>query len=141
VNKEQRHSIILKIIESEHIARQDQIVTKLAERGFDVTQASVSRDLVELGVVKVGGHYTSPRRGESTDFGPIGLRAAGDNLIVVSCQSGLASAIAVKMDRAKISEIVGTIAGDDTIFVAVESLQHQRVVIKKLWEVLARNFA
>ncbi|MBP6003276.1 MAG: hypothetical protein KA746_07570 [Pyrinomonadaceae bacterium] len=141
MNREHRHSIILKMIESEKIARQDQIVTKLAERGFDVTQASVSRDLVELGVVKVGGQYTSPRHGESTDFGPIGLRAAGDNLIVVNCQSGLASAIAVKMDRAKISEIVGTIAGDDTIFVAVESLQHQRIVIKKLWDVLSRKFA
>jgi len=129
------------MIEGEKIARQDQIVTKLAERGFDVTQASVSRDLVELGVVKVAGHYTSPLHGESTDFGTIGLRTAGDNLIVVNCQSGLASAIAVKMDRAKISEIVGTLAGDDTIFVAVESLQHQRIVIKKLWEVLSRKFA
>ena len=68
----------------------------------------------------------------------VDLAVAGENLIVPRCQSGLASAIAVKIDSAKIKEIVGTIAGDDTIMIAVENGPMQRLAIKKLWDVLSK---
>ena len=68
----------------------------------------------------------------------IDLTIAGDNLIVARCQSGLASAIAVKIDSAGLAEVIGTIAGDDTIFIAVENSAIQRLALKRLWEVLSR---
>ncbi len=130
--------MILGLIESDRVSRQDQIVLLLADRGFAVTQASVSRDLVELGIVKVKGNYASPRKSTMSGFGIIDLAIAGENLIVARCQSGLASAIAVKIDAAKIKEIVGTIAGDDTIMIAVENGPKQRLAIKRLWDVLSK---
>ena len=63
------------------------------------------------------------------------IDASGDSIIVVRCDSGLASAAAVKIDAAHIPEILGTIAGDDTIFVAVRDIKAQRPVIKKIWEI------
>lgn len=138
MQKSARQDTILKIIETEKVARQDQLVELLNERGFGVTQASVSRDLVELGIVKVKGFYASPRNAALSGFGIINLSIAGESVIVARCQSGLASAIAVKIDSAGVNEIVGTIAGDDTIFIAVENASTQRVAIKKLWDVLAR---
>jgi transcriptional regulator of arginine metabolism len=137
MQKSARQDAILRIIGSERVSRQDQLVDLLNRSGFEVTQASVSRDLVELGIVKVNGFYASPRNSDLSGFGVIDLLRAGDNLIVARCRSGLASAIAVKIDSARLSEIVGTIAGDDTIFIAVENASIQRLAIKKLWHVLS----
>ena len=134
-----RHNAIIEIISSERIARQEQIVARLMDVGFTVTQASVSRDLVNLGIVKVRGYYASPTDAHLSGFGIINLRIAGPNLIVAKCEAGLASAIAVKIDSARLKEVVGTVAGDDTIFVAVENESFQRLAIKKMWEVLSRQ--
>ena len=133
-----RQELILKIVETEKVSRQGRIVELLNERGFDVTQASISRDLGELGIVKVNGIYASTKNAALPGFGAVDLIVAGQNLIVARCQSGLASAIAVKIDAAGIKEIVGTIAGDDTIFIAVENSAIQRMAVKKLWAALSR---
>ena len=138
MRKSARQDTIIKIIGSERVSRQDQLADILNERGFVVTQASVSRDLVELGIVKVKGFYASPRNAALSGFGVIDLTIAGDNLIVARCQSGLASAIAVKIDSAGLAEVIGTVAGDDTIFIAVENSAIQRLALKRLWEVLSR---
>jgi transcriptional regulator of arginine metabolism len=137
MQKSARQDAILRIIEVEKVARQDQLVSLLIETGFNVTQASVSRDLVDLGIVKVKGYYASPRKAELSGFGTVNLAFSGDNLIVAKCDSGLASAIAVKIDSSGISEVIGTIAGDDTIFIAVENSALQRVVLRKLLDVLS----
>src|SRR3954447_22523365 len=134
--KNARQSAIIEIIESDAVMRQDQIVRQLLARGFAVTQASVSRDLVELGIVKVNGRYASPRNAVLPGFGTVNLTTSGDNLIVAKCDSGLASAIAVKIDSCAVSEVLGTIAGDDTVFIAVENASLQRSAIKKLLRVL-----
>jgi transcriptional regulator of arginine metabolism len=63
------------------------------------------------------------------------LLTAGDALVVAKCEMGLASAVAVEIDRRVIPEIVGTIAGEDTIFIAVEDRKAQRTVIRKIWEI------
>ena len=107
----------------------------LERAGFVATQSSVSRDLVELGVVKHHGHYTLPRSGEgAASRGLLGLDPAGECLVVAKCEPGLASSVAVEIDRAAIPEIVGTLAGEDTVFIAVPERKAQRAVIKKVLE-------
>ena len=133
--KVERQEAILKLIGAMRIARQSELVQTLRDHGFEVTQASVSRDLEELGIVKINGAYSQPERsGNAIGIGLIGVEAAGDNLIVARTYSGLASASAVRIDAARIDDIVGTIAGDDTIFIAVKGQKEQRAVIKRLWE-------
>ncbi|MEO5859471.1 MAG: arginine repressor [Pyrinomonadaceae bacterium] len=133
--KAERQDAILKLIGAMRIARQSELVQTLRDHGFEVTQASVSRDLEELGIVKMNGAYSQPERsGNAFGIGPLGIETAGDHMIVAKTYSGLASASAVRIDGAKIDDIVGTIAGDDTIFIAVTGLKEQRAVVKRLWE-------
>ena len=132
--KEKRQQTILDLIRAKNIARQEELTEMLSGAGFAVNQSSVSRDLIELGVVKVNGFYALPQPDEARNFGLMALNLAGENLIVAKCESGLASAVAVRIDRAKIAEIVGTVAGDDTIFIAVRERKAQKNVIKKIWE-------
>jgi transcriptional regulator of arginine metabolism len=68
-------------------------------------------------------------------FGLLSLEVAGENMVVAKCEAGLASACAVRIDTAQIEEIVGTIAGDDTIFIAVRGNKEQKAVLKKVWEI------
>lgn len=122
------------------ITRQDELAGLLRDKGFEVTQASVSRDLDEIGVVKRGGKYVQATIADSAP-NPLGIMAietSGENLLVVKCTAGLASAAAVMIDAAKLPEIVGTIAGDDTIFIAVKSAAGQRAVHKKLRTLFTR---
>ena len=93
------------------------------------TQSSVSRDLEELGVVKHHGHYTLPRTNGAAARGLLSLDHAGDCLVIARTVPGLASAVA-EIDAAALPEIVGTIAGEDTIFIAVRD---QKGTIKKVW--------
>lgn len=135
MGKPERQKLILDLIASRSIGRQDEISSYLLENGFQVTQASISRDLDEIGVVKQAGRYAQVKldpRGSESLFGVSAIAPAGQNLLVVRCSSGLASAAAVRIDAEKIEQIVGTIAGDDTIFVAVESQHDQKTVVKKL---------
>ena len=129
---ENRHHAILEVIAANRVGRQDELARLLTERGFSVTQASVSRDLEKLGVVKVNGRYMRPTVSRFGAFGPVSFAEAGENLVVIKCSSGLASAAAVRIDAAAIPEIIGTIAGDDTIFVAVRDLSSQKAAVKKL---------
>lgn len=139
MQKIQRQDALLNLISAERIASQAQLAQRLRSRNFDVTQASISRDLDELGIIKAAGIYTVPKKSSgAAPFGLSSLEAAGDNLIVAKCDSGLASAAAVRIDAARISEIVGTIAGDDTIFVAVKDAKEQRAAMKKIWEIFER---
>lgn len=135
MQKNERQSKILNIIGSTRVGRQDELVSLLRGHGYVVTQASVSRDLDELGVIKVNGSYAQ-RENNTVSFGLslISIESAGDSMVVAKCASGLASASAVRIDAAKIDEIVGTIAGDDTIFIAVRDESGQKAVIKKLRE-------
>ena len=136
--KDRRQQTIINLINASNIATQEQLTKSLSEAGFDAAQSSVSRDLDELGIIKKGGFYSIPN-GTNARFGFVGLEIAGENLIVAKCESGLASAVAVQIDRAKITEIVGTIAGDDTIFIAVKYAKDQKPVMKKIREVFEKK--
>ena len=131
-----RHQAILDLIAAKPVARQDELADELHKLGFNVTQASVSRDLERLGVVKVNGRYVRPSVGSFGAFGPISFNQAGDNMIVIKCGSGFASAAAVRIDAAAIPDVVGTIAGDDTIFIAVKGPREQARAIKALRVIL-----
>jgi transcriptional regulator of arginine metabolism len=135
MQKETRQQRILSLIRAKRIGTQEELTAHLERAGVAATQSSVSRDLVELGIDKHRGHYTLPRSTNgSAARGLLSLDTAGDVLVVAKCDSGMASAVAVEIDRAMIPEIVGTLAGEDTIFIAVTDRKAQRTAIKKIWE-------
>lgn len=135
MQKEVRQSVIIKLITAKQIGTQEELSALLEKKGFSATQSSISRDLDELGIVKVNGFYSLPQKPRNAAAaGLLGLNTAGENLVVARCEAGLASAIAVRIDAANIEEIVGTIAGDDTIFVAVKDGKSQKAAMKKIWE-------
>lgn len=136
MKKDARQKKLLSLIQARRISTQEELTAQLDRAGVEATQSSVSRDLIELGVVKQHGAYVLPKAASGAAArGLLSLEAAGDALIVARCEPGLASALAVEMDRAAVPEIKGTIAGDDTIFIAVSERKLQRAAIKKIWEI------
>ena len=134
MNKQERQQKILSLIQSRPIGTQEDLRVLLERAGMTATQSSVSRDLEELGIVKQHGHYTLPRANGASARGLLSLEQAGDSLVIVRTLPGLASAVAVEIDAAAMPEVVGTIAGEDTIFIAVRDAKAQRATIKQVWE-------
>lgn len=135
-DKKRRQEKILSLIRSAAVGTQGDLAERLERAGFAATQSSVSRDLVELGVVKRRGRYVAPAATAETVArrGLVELAPAGESLVVARCGPGLASAVAVEIDGAAITEIVGTLAGEDTVFIAVAGRKAQRAAIRKIWE-------
>src|SRR5437868_2813357 len=102
MHKRQRQNKLLYIIASTPVTSQAELTSQLQREGFKVTQASISRDLDELGIVKTGGHYSLPEPAANSNFGKVMFATAGDNLIVAKCGSGLASAVTVRIDEARL---------------------------------------
>ena len=139
MQKISRQKTILDLIRANEIGTQDELSELLEAKKVYATQSSVSRDLDELGVVKIHGIYALPEtRAETNPFGLKSLEKSGGNLLVAKCELGLASAVCVKIDAAEIKEIIGTIAGEDTIFIAVKDAKGQKIVIKKIWELFEK---
>ncbi|HKN83878.1 MAG TPA: hypothetical protein VJW17_10590 [Pyrinomonadaceae bacterium] len=134
MNKRERQQKILSLIRARPIGTQEDLRALLEKAGVLATQSSVSRDLEELGVVKQHGHYTLPRTNGAPARGLLSLDHAGDSLVIARTVPGLASAVAVEIDAVGIPEIVGTIAGEDTIFIAVRDTKSQRAAVKQIWE-------
>jgi transcriptional regulator of arginine metabolism len=130
---EDRQRSLKEIISGGRIKSQAEIVRRLRKKGFIVTQASVSRDLERIRARKESGVY---RVGDGAPvekpFGVVSFILSGENLIVARCGSGLASAFAVRIDALKLDDIAGTVAGDDTVFIAVTSRSSQSRVMKAL---------
>ncbi len=111
----------------------------LAEQGFEITQATASRDLQAVGAVKVGNGYTlvDPRHEDAASIGPVfddyaeRVEAAG-NLIVIHTPPGAAHLLAAAIDAAPPDGIIGTIAGDDTVLVVVADAADPPTVIRNL---------
>ncbi len=132
MQKRARQLKLLELIAGSAVGSQGELADLLGNAGFSVTQASVSRDLDELGIVKRNGRYARRTNDVSAGLGSVNFDTAGDALVVGRCASGLASAITVRIDAMSLPEIVGTIAGDDTIFIAVRSRKEQRSVMERL---------
>jgi transcriptional regulator of arginine metabolism len=137
MNKRDRQQKILSLIRAKPIGTQEDLRALLERSGVTATQSSVSRDLEELGVVKHHGHYTLPRSNGSAARGLVSLDQAGESLVIARTTPGLASAVAVEIDAAAIPEIVGTIAGEDTIFIAVRDAKSQRDAVKEIWNLFS----
>lgn len=136
MQKGERQNLVKDLIRSNEIGTQSELTKLLKKKGLPVNQSSISRDLIELGIIKAGGFYVLPEiRNESNIFGLKSLETAGGNMLVAKCEPGLASAVCVKIDAAKIKEIAGTIAGEDTIFIAVKDAKTQKPAMKKIWEI------
>jgi transcriptional regulator of arginine metabolism len=132
-----RRQKILEIISATPIATQQELAAHLSRGGFAATQSSVSRDIVKLGLTKLDGYYTALEDAVNVG-GPITeIETAGDNIIVVKTEVGLAQPAALTIDRASIAEIVGTVAGDDTILIAVKNAAAQRLAMKKIVKLFA----
>ncbi|HZI17488.1 MAG TPA: hypothetical protein VEY09_02745 [Pyrinomonadaceae bacterium] len=138
MDKEKRQQKILSLIRARRVATQQELTALLERAGIPATQSSVSRDLEELGVVKQRGVYTRPvASGAAAARGLVSLDPAGDCLVVARCEPGLASAVAVEIDRAALPEVVGTLAGEDTVFVAVSHRKAQRAALRRIMELFA----
>ena len=132
--KRERQKRILNLIRAKRIGTQEELRAELERSGVPATQSSVSRDLDELGVVKHHGFYALPQANGDAARGLVSLDIAGDVLVIAKCLPGRASAVAVEIDEAALAEIVGTLAGEDTIFIATHDQKSQRAVMKKIWE-------
>jgi len=120
---EARRRAIREILEEDAIESQAQLLQLLSERGFQATQPLLSRDLRALSVAKREGVYRLSERITRLEGLAMllrGARPAGPNLVVVACEPGAANAIARALEVEQIPGLVGTVAGDDTVFAAVE---------------------
>jgi len=135
-----RRAAILRIIGESTVRNQDELVKVLRKQGFDATQSSVSRDLRELGVAKAGDRYIVPAGGEAAVGNPfasvakfvVEIRTAGASLTVVKTTTGTAQSVAVAIDSSEWPEVVGTISGDDTIFIATDEAKDQKKLRERL---------
>ena len=134
MRKDLRQKKLLSLVRAKPFANQAELRDSLERAGFATTQSSLSRDLEELGIVKHRGHYAIPKTNGRAARGLVGLDLCGENLVIARTEPGLASGVAVEIDGAVISEIVGTLAGEDTIFIAVGDAKAQRTAMKKIWE-------
>ena len=126
-----RHARTLDIIAEHPIETQDELLTRLREEGFKATQATISRDIKDLRLVKTLGsdgkyRYVSASRSSTdirTNFSNLFSTSVNSidvaqNLVVIKTLSGMAQAVCAALDSADYPSVVGTIAGDDTIFIA-----------------------
>ena len=139
-DRHKRHLKILELISTRAIRTQEELAEALAAQGWDVTQSSVSRDITALRLVKVDGAYRRPPRRALPSNpderriaeGVLAGDAAGDALVVLHTPPGEANRVAVALDRLAWPDVVGTIAGDDTIFLAVKDGGAQRRVLREV---------
>ncbi len=132
--KTRRHAKILELIKEHDIETQDELLNYLRDSGFDVTQATISRDIKELRLVKAlsrtGKYKYSTGSDSSADMSSKFLSLFSDsvlsveasqNLVVIKCFSGMAQAVCAAMDAAQAQSFVGTLAGEDTILIICKS--------------------
>jgi len=134
-----RRTALAKIIREQSVGRQAELVAMLRKSGYIATQSSVSRDLRELGVAKLGDRYVLPEAGASlkNDFSTLkqfvkSVQTAGTNLTVLRTAVGTAQSVAVAIDTARWIEVIGTLSGDDTIFIATAGVRDQKKLGERL---------
>ncbi len=139
--RELRQQAILRILRRRQVSRQDELVALLRREGIEATQSSISRDLRQLGISKLDQEYQPVDAGtDPTALQTIELvaefvrdiRTAGPHLTVVRTSEGAAAQVALQLDRAGWREIVGTVSGDDTVFIATASVGDQRRLLVRL---------
>ncbi len=149
--KTKRHSKIVELINSYDIETQEELAQKLEEGGFAVTQATVSRDIRDLKLSKVvmpNGKQKYSLMPKQDGISEKYIRILGEaflsmdmaqNILVVKTVSGMAMAAAAALDSMQMSEIVGCIAGDDTIMAAIRSVEDTVVVMERIRKLVYKN--
>jgi len=145
--KARRQAVILELINGEEVRNQEQLRARLKARGYDVTQATLSRDIRDLGLVKRSADGAYQVQGAEPIVPPsagIALQralaeyASGvdcvEQLVVVRTGAGQAQPLALAIDRAKLQQVVGTLAGDDTILVISRDARHAKALARQLEE-------
>jgi transcriptional regulator of arginine metabolism len=130
MNKFERQGAILRLVQEQRLSTQEEVAEALRNRGFDAVQTTVSRDIAQLGLVKVrdtGGRlvYALPGASDLNRLSELtsALRRwatrleSSDNLLVITTPPGHANALARAIDTARLPDVIGTVAGDDTIMV------------------------
>jgi transcriptional regulator of arginine metabolism len=143
--KARRQAVIVELVTNEQIESQEQLRTRLRARGYDVTQATLSRDIRDLGLVKRASDGAYQLEGAvpsvPASAGIALQRALAEyasgvdcvqQLIVVRTGAGMAQPLALAIDRAKLNEVVGTLAGDDTILVISRDARHAKALARQL---------
>ena len=143
--KARRQALILELIDREALHSQEQLRRRLRQNRFEATQATISRDIKELGLVKRSGDGAYQRLGAETASPATVLmaleRAAAEflrrvdrvqQLVIVRTGVGQAQPLAIAIDRAQLSEAIGTIAGDDTILVIARDGRRAAALVKRL---------
>ena len=146
--KKSRHSKIVEIIENNVIETQEELAAKLKDAGFEVTQATVSRDIRELKLSKISVNgrqkYAVLNRTDTVlvdkykrvlKDGYVSMNMA-QNILVIKTVSGMAMAVAAALDSMDWNEIVGTIAGDDTIMCAIRTVEDTKALMEKIRKVV-----
>ena len=147
--KKDRHQKIKELVEQYEIETQEELAAKLKEAGYVVTQATVSRDIRELKLSKIpmgagrqkyavlsnNDHYLGDKYIRVLRDGFVSMDMA-QNILVIKTVSGMAMAVAAALDAMKLKEIVGSIAGDDTIMMAVRTVEDTQAVMGKIRNVL-----
>lgn len=150
--KTKRQEAILKIIDMDEVCTQEILQEKLKESGFDVTQATVSRDIKSLNLIKIGlkgGNYRYAQKQDDVvekktmKFKSVFYEAVisvdyAQNIVAVKCHVGMGNAACAAIDMMSLGEVVGTLAGDDTIFILLKTEQKAHEFVDKLNEMLDR---
>lgn len=145
MNKLQRHFIIKEIIQSQAVSSQEELALLLKKRGFDVTQATLSRDLAEIGIARIhtneGLRYSLNENNEEKKFtslvaGEVVSVDHNEVMIVIKTLPGRASGVASYLDSLKNPQVIGTVAGDDTVFVTPTSVKKIAALEKFIEELL-----
>ena len=148
--KRQRHEVVVELINKYDIETQEELAAYLKEEGFEVTQATVSRDIRELKLSKIATGNGKQKyiilKNDDSHLGDKYIRVLRDgfvsmnmaqNILVIKTVQGMAMAVAAALDAMKFPEIVGCIAGDDTIMAAIKSTDETMIVMDKINEILA----
>ena len=142
--KSKRHAKILELIDKYDIETQEELADKLNQSGYNVTQATVSRDIRQLRLIKKsvnGKQKYIVLQNEANDLNEKYIRilkdgfvsmAMAQNILVIKTVSGMAMAVAAALDAMEWPEIVGSIAGDDTVMCAIGSVDETILVMDKL---------
>jgi transcriptional regulator of arginine metabolism len=140
-----RRDAIRELLEQGPAPTQRSLVEDLGQQGFAVTQSSISRDLREIGAIKTTRGYELPEGvpGDGSELESVAefirsMRPAGAHLLVIRTATGAAQRVALALDRLNWPEIVGNIGGDDTVFVATDSANHQKILSAKIERVVER---
>ena len=149
--KLKRHTKILELIHEYEIETQEELAQRLEEAGFKVTQATVSRDIRELCLTKVankkGRSVYAVLQGQNPNLSEKYSRVLRDafvsmdtaqNILVIKTVPGMAMGVAAALDELKFSEIIGSIAGDDTVISVIKTSDQSLLVMEKLRKILEK---